>query len=121
MAILLRLSEIKVRSDHSTGLHSSESERITTVLLTICLTWWAMTTAKRKPIGFRDVHFSRCLYLLIGFFLTSSAFGQYWMELKSPAQASPCVDYPVEVTLYNDGADKTTLSRFERSLPSGLS
>lgn len=80
-----------------------------------------MTTAKRKPIGFRDVHFSRCLYLLIGFFLTSSAFGQYWMELKSPAQASPCVDYPVEVTLYNDGADKTTLSRFELSLPSGLS
>ena len=57
-----------------------------------------------------------CVILLIGHSLQA----QYFVDIKSPSQSSPCVDYPVEVVLTNDGGTTLDASLFQLLVTSGF-
>ena len=61
------------------------------------------------------------LMALLCLVVTNTVKGQYWIELNSPSQASPCVEYPIEVTFYNDDGDPTGITDFQLNIPDGFS
>ena len=81
-----------------------------------------LNTLLAVSITFHKAHRPTVLALLFNVLLLPlSLSGQYWMEINSPTQASPCVDYPIEITLYNDAGEATQPSLFTLTLPDGFS
>lgn len=83
-----------------------------------CLPNALLAVSITMNLPLRSLRASLPIVLLL---LAQMASGQYWMDINSPSQASPCVDYPIEITLYNDDGDATSSSLFTLDLPEGFS
>ena len=73
-------------------------------------------TAPRSEVGFYMVRYPFLRTAGLSILLICLAFsvhGQFYSSLTLPSQASPCVDFPVEITLTNDNGEALPPSEFQ--------